>query len=125
MNIYQDEIMDHYRNPRNFGCKKMAHNTSSNKRNISCGDELTIHAHIIDGVVSDICFEGVGCALSTASTSLLTGFVKGKGVDEVKQLSANDVLKLLNIQVSSARLKCALLPLEAVHDAIENYRGEK
>ncbi|MBP6993716.1 iron-sulfur cluster assembly scaffold protein [Candidatus Woesebacteria bacterium] len=124
MNIYQDEIMDHYRNPRNFGCKMVAHNTSSNKRNISCGDELTIHAHIEDGVVTDICFEGAGCALSTASASLLTSFVKGKRVDQVRELGADEVLNLLKIQVTPARLKCALLPLDTIQESIENYKGE-
>lgn len=118
MTLYQDEIMDHYRNPRNFGCKDCIYNTSSVTHNPSCGDKIIVHAHIDVGIVRDICFEGFGCALSTASASLLTEYVKGKNVGEVCGITTVDVLEILAIEVSPARMKCALLPLEAIQEAV-------
>lgn len=120
MSLYQDEIMDHYRNPRNFGCTHCDSNVSSNMHNPSCGDTIKIHARVEENKVRDICFEGNGCALSTASASLLTESVKGKTISEIQKYTATDVLALLNIEVTPARMKCALLPLEAIQEAINS-----
>ncbi len=125
MSLYQDEIMDHYRNPRNFGCKNCESNASSHMHNPSCGDKIIIHANIKNDTVSDVCFEGFGCALSTASASLLTEFVKGKTISEIQQINAKQIISLLNIEVTTARLKCALLPLEAIQDAIDKNSKSK
>jgi nitrogen fixation NifU-like protein len=120
MSLYQDEIMDHYRNPRNFGCKDRKSNVASHLHNPSCGDKIEVRMSVENGIVTDICFEGYGCALSTASASILTEFVKGKPVTEVEQVDSDKVLLLLNIEVTPARMKCALLPLEAIQEAINS-----
>jgi nitrogen fixation NifU-like protein len=88
--------------------------------NPSCGDTIKIHARVEENKVRDICFEGNGCALSTASASLLTESVKGKTISEIQKYTATDVLALLNIEVTPARMKCALLPLEAIQEAINS-----
>ncbi len=125
MSFYQDEIMDHYRNPRNFGCKDCKSNATSELHNPSCGDKIQVRVLVENEVVKDICFEGYGCSLSTASASILTEFVKGKTISDTKQLDADKVVQLLNIDVTPARMKCALLPLEAIQEAIKTNSKSK
>lgn len=117
MTLYNDEIMDHYRNPRNFGCQGVPSNVSSDMHNPSCGDKIIVHAQVTDDTLRDICFEGYGCALSTASASMLTEYVKGKTIKEIAKIDAHLVVQLLGIEVTPVRLKCALLPLEAIQEA--------
>jgi len=119
MTLYHDLIMDHYRNPRNFDCKNRICSTSSSRHNPSCGDKIDINVKIVDNTIVDICFDGFGCALSTASASMLTEYVKGKSIDEVNKLNKEFVVNLLGIEVTPIRLKCALLPLETIQDAIK------
>jgi nitrogen fixation NifU-like protein len=73
---------------------------------------------IRDGIVEEVAFTGRGCAISQASASLLTDEIKGKPVDEVAKLTPDDVLDLLGIEISPARLKCALLSLDTVSHAL-------
>lgn len=120
MNAYTDEIMDHYRHPRNAKFDPaISYNAASDMDNPSCGDQIQVKALINDGSIQEIAFEEIGCALSTASASMLTEMVKGKSVEKVQQMTSEDVLKLLNISVSPVRMKCALMPLEAIQKAIE------
>ena len=123
MTMYQDEIMDHYRNPRNFGCRNCSSNTSSVMHNPSCGDKIIVHARVDDQTVRDICFEGFGCALSTASASLLTEHVKGMNVQNIHTITPEQVVEMLKISVSPARMKCALLPLEAIQEAVGSHQS--
>lgn len=76
-----------------------------------------------DGSIAKICFDGFGCALSTASASMLTEWVKNKKVDEVLELPLDFAVKLLDITVSPARMKCALLPLEALQEALKTTKS--
>ncbi|MEI7652929.1 MAG: iron-sulfur cluster assembly scaffold protein [bacterium] len=120
MNAYTDEIMDHYRHPRNSKFDpNISYNAASDMDNPSCGDQIQVKALIHDGHIREISFEEIGCALSTASASMLTEMVKGKTIEEVQRMTADDVLKLLAISISPVRLKCALMPLEAIQKAIE------
>jgi nitrogen fixation NifU-like protein len=83
--LYQEIILDHSRNPRNFGeCPNCARHAYGN--NPLCGDRITVHASLKDGVVEDIRFQGSGCAISTASASVMTETVKGKSEAEVAAL---------------------------------------
>jgi nitrogen fixation NifU-like protein len=83
--LYQEVILDHTKKPRNFG--KLEHASSSAQGfNPLCGDSVTVHLSVEDGRVVDVRFEGKGCAISTASASLMTEAIKGRDVDEVKQL---------------------------------------
>ena len=117
--LYRDEILEHYREPHNFGTLD-APDASHEGHNPLCGDRITIMLAIDDaGNVSDVAFSGRGCAISQASASLLTDEIKGRPLSEVEDTTNQDVLDLLGIEISPARLKCALLSLETMHRALE------
>ena len=85
-----------------------------------CGDRITLMLGIRDGVVAEVGFTGRGCAISQASASLLTDEIKGKPLDEVAKLNTQDLLDLLGIEISPARLKCALLSLDTLEHALSD-----
>ena len=117
--IYQEQILDHYHNPRHYGI--LDHPThQSDTKNISCGDALHMDIIVKDGILKDIGFYGNGCAISQASASLLTEAVCGKSVAEAESLKAEDAVNLLGIELSPNRLKCAILSLETLHKALKN-----
>lgn len=118
MSIYSDNIMDHYRNPRNRDCSKCKSNRFSHMHNPSCGDKVLMKIQIDDGSITEICFDGYGCALSTASASILTETLKGKNKDEVLNFTIQELIEILGIPVSPVRMKCASLPLEALKMAV-------
>lgn len=114
MNIYCELILDHYQNPRNYGTIK----NPSKKTviyNPSCGDKIELDIFIGEKKIKDIKFRGHGCAISQASASILTQFVMKKPKDELKKLDKDFMIKLLGIRLGPNRIKCALLPLEALH----------
>src|SRR5919109_2029846 len=114
--MYRDYILDHYKNPRNAGeLKDPTH--SYHDSNPLCGDELTMYLRIGDGHVDDVRFVGRGCAISQASASILTEEIKGKTLDEVKAIDRQHVIENLGIQISPARVKCALLGLKTLKGA--------
>ena len=113
MSLYGEIILDHYHNPRNFG-QLSKPTKSSLTLNPSCGDKIQMEIIDKNGVIKEIAFSGEGCAISTASASMLTEYAKDKEIEELKKLSPEDIIKLLGIEVSASRLKCALLPLEAL-----------
>src|SRR5207302_4800800 len=94
--FYREYILDHYKNPRNFGRLENA-DISHEEENPLCGDIVGIDVKLRDGVIEDVKFHGRGCAISQASASLLTERVKGKPLDEAKQLTKDDVLEELGI----------------------------
>ena len=83
--LYQEVILDHSKNPRNCNALPEA-NRKAEGYNPLCGDKVTVYLKLEDGIVQDISFEGVGCAISTASASLMTEVLKGKSVMEVEAL---------------------------------------
>jgi len=111
--MYQENILDHFENPRNFGhltsCNSKAHDT-----NPLCGDDFSFEFKISDGFVKDVRFNGHGCAISTASASMLSEKIIGKSIEEIKKLDKDDVLGLLGIELSHVRIKCAMLPLKVI-----------
>jgi len=111
--LYRDYILEHYRKPHNFGVIEEPSATYEGA-NPLCGDRITMQLGVKDGVVEDIGFTGRGCAISQASASLLTDEVKGKPVEAVAGIEATDVLDLLGIDISPARLKCAMLSFESL-----------
>ena len=115
--LYRDIILDHYRNPRNRGTLDPADYTYEDV-NPLCGDEIRIDVRVVDDKVSEIKFSGRGCAISQASTSMLTEMVEGLPLDEVKALTKDDLLEELAIPVSPARMKCALLGLKVLKAGI-------
>lgn len=117
MNIYQENILDHYQHPRHAGkLKKQSH--SSDVKNDLCGDDLQFELLIDKGVVKDAAFTGIGCVISKSAADILIDEIIGKKVSEVKKLTSDDLVKMLGIPISPTRLKCALISLEGVSKAI-------
>jgi nitrogen fixation NifU-like protein len=122
--LYRDEILEHYREPHNFGTLD-APDASYEGHNPLCGDRITIMLSVdVAGNVSDVAFSGRGCAISQASASMLTDEVKGRPLTEVEAMKNQDILDLLGIEISPARLKCALLSLETLQRALDERDGE-
>jgi nitrogen fixation protein NifU and related proteins len=111
--FYREYILDHYKNPRNFG-RIEAPDVTHEEYNPLCGDMVGMDFRLRDGVIEDVMFHGRGCAISQASASLMTERLKGMTLDEARQLSKEDVLEELGIDISPARLKCALLSLKVL-----------
>lgn len=120
--LYRDYILEHYRRPHNFGVLDGATN-SQEGANPLCGDRITMQLRVRGGVLDGVGFTGRGCAISQASASLLTDEVKGKDVEQAASMSTADVLELLGIEISPARMKCALLSLETLQGALQPAAG--
>lgn len=111
--LYRENILDHYQNPRNRGTLEKPDITYQDS-NPLCGDEIRIDLGLEDGVVREVRFSGKGCAISQASASMLTEVIKGKTVEEVKSLSKQELLDEVGIPLGPARIKCALLPYKVL-----------
>jgi nitrogen fixation NifU-like protein len=132
--IYRSHILEHARHPHNFGILADATHTAR-LANPTCGDACTIYLKIENDVIVDAKWDGHGCALSTAASSLLTehltqkpGLSRASGTMQLSPrhggggggfTSETEFLKLLGIEPTSGRLDCALLPLRAYHAAIK------
>ncbi len=121
MSFYQEIILDHYQFPHNKGLLESP-DAQCSLSNPTCGDSMKITINLNDTHITDCKFDGQACAISTASASLLTDFVLHKSMDEVMKLTAQDILTLLNIELSPIRLKCALLPLEGIQTALRSVK---
>lgn len=117
MDYYREYILDHYRNPRNYGTLEQpdAHAEDSNPL---CGDQLAIDLRIEGDRVAEVRFQGRGCAISQASASMLSEMIEGHSINEVVQLGKEDVLEALGISISPARMKCAFLSLRVLHRSL-------
>ena len=121
--IYSDIILDYYRYPRNKG-QITGPRIKAKDSNPLCGDVIEIQMQL-DGneKVSEIKFDGHGCAISQASASMLTELVKGKTLDEARKISKEDVLGLIGGELSAVRMKCALLSLKVLKTGVYTYLG--
>ncbi|MBF6604497.1 MAG: iron-sulfur cluster assembly scaffold protein [Chloroflexi bacterium] len=117
--LYRDYILEHSRRPHNFGIIE-APSASYEGSNPLCGDRITLQLAVRAGLVERVGFTGRGCAISQASASLLTDEIKGRPLAEVEAFRADDLLDLLGIDISPARLKCAMLS----HDTLRHALGE-
>ncbi len=123
--IYKEIILDYYRNPRNFG-KMEKFDSSARDSNPLCGDEIEMQVKFEGSKISEVRFVGRGCAISQASASMLTELAKGKDVEWVKNLSKDDILKMLgNPDLGPSRIKCALLGMKVLKQAVYSYAASK
>jgi nitrogen fixation NifU-like protein len=117
MDLYAQEILDHYKHPRHFGHLEeptlIYHDT-----NPLCGDEITLELRIEDNKVADVAFTGHGCAISRAAASMMSDEIVGMSLDELRKWDKESILDLLGIEVGPVRIKCALLPLKALKSAV-------
>jgi nitrogen fixation NifU-like protein len=115
--LYREQILDHYKRPQNFG-RLEQFDLEFEDSNPFCGDEQHVWIKLDDeGRVTEVSFEGKGCAISTAATSMLTDELEGKTREELLRLPKDFVLDLLGIEISATRMKCALLGLKVVKSA--------
>lgn len=119
MDLYRENILDHYKHPRNFGHLDGA-NVSSEEINMSCGDKIRMEIILDNKQILDIRFSGEGCAINQASASMLTEKVKGMRAEDVMKLDLKYIEGLLGTSLTPSRVKCALLPLEAIQKAVQS-----
>jgi len=115
--LYREEILEHYKDPHNFG-KLKKFNRSSKQLNPFCGDEIEVFTKINDGKLKEISFLGSGCAISISAASILTDFAKGKSAASLTKFTQEDMLSLLGVEVSETRKKCAFLALSVLKDCL-------
>lgn len=121
-NVYQAQLLDHYRNPRNKGMVSQA-DFASDEFNPSCGDRVAMSGTVKNNTVNLLGFDGSGCVISQATASLLTGHCVGKSVADIMAINAQAVIALIGISLGPIRLKCALLPLQALHNGINSLQS--
>ena len=115
--LYRDYILDHYKNPRNFGTLE-PHDLEHHDVNPLCGDELGVHLVVDeDGTITGLRFHGQGCAISQASASIASEELIGMKADAAAALGADWMIELLGIDISPTRRKCALLSLKVMRGA--------
>jgi nitrogen fixation NifU-like protein len=142
--LYRDIILDHYKNPQHRGLPE-AYDAEVHHVNPTCGDEVTLRVHVVDGAIADLGWEGEGCSISQASTSVMSGLVVGKPVNEALSLQKRfldlmqsqgraelgeadedeleDAVAFEGVSKYPARVKCALLGWMAMKSAVAEANG--
>ena len=124
MNLYQEILMDHYKNPRNRGTIE---NSSfiAEQRNSSCGDEIMCTGTIIENKLINVRFEGKGCVISQAAASLLSEKAKNASLTSINIFDCSTMIELIGMPLGPVRMQCALLSLSALQKGIFLYETEK
>ena len=120
--LYREVILDHYRNPRGHGVVEHP-DAEAEGQNPLCGDEISISLAFDGDTISDVRFEGRGCAISQAATSMLTELVVGRDAAEVARLPKEELLDEIGIPLTPVRLKCALLGLGTLKVALHKAKN--
>jgi nitrogen fixation NifU-like protein len=114
--LYRDYILEHYKQPRNFG-ELAEHDLEFHDKNPLCGDEMEVHIKVEDGKIADLKWHGQGCAISQAAASIASEELIGMPVDDAAKLDAEWMLEHMGIDISATRRKCALLNLKVLRGA--------
>jgi nitrogen fixation NifU-like protein len=118
MDLFSETILDHYKHPNNKGSLKNP-SISINELNPLCGDRLRVDLKIDSkGRIEEVGILPQGCAISTASASLLSEKLKGKSLKEIEKINEKDIFKMLGIEINPGRIKCAMLPLVTIKKAL-------
>ena len=120
--LYREVILDHYKNPRGHGLLEAA-DAHAEGQNPLCGDEVAVSLRFDGDTIAEVGFEGRGCAISQAATSMLTEIVVGRDADEVAQMPKEELLEEIGIPLTPVRLKCAILGLGVLKVALHKSRG--
>lgn len=117
--LYREVILEHYKHPHNAGALDHP-DISHEEHNPLCGDRIRIDLQVEDGIITDVRFQGRGCAISQASASLLTDELRGKSLEQARAISKEQVLDLIGIPLDKnpVRIKCALLSLKTLKAGI-------
>lgn len=120
--LYRDNLLDHYENPRHHGGLENA-TISHEESNPLCGDRIRVDIKLsADGtLIEDVSFSGDGCIISQASASLLMEEVAGKPITDIQKLERQDMLDMVGVQLTAARVKCAMLGLKVLKTGLYQY----
>ena len=124
--MYRQQILDHYKNPRNYGEIEEA-TFSHVGENPMCGDTIEMDVVLDDDeeTIQAVAFQGDGCAISQASASMLSERLEGMTIAELEELDRDDIIDMLGVDISPMRVKCAVLAEKVAQDGAEIYFGEK
>jgi len=123
--MYRQQILEHYRNPRNYG--ELEDPTFSHVgENPMCGDEIELDVELAedDETIARVAFQGQGCAISQASASMLSERLPGMTLSELDELDRDDVIDMLGVEISPMRIKCAVLAEKVAQDGAKIHRGD-
>jgi nitrogen fixation NifU-like protein len=115
--LYRENILDHYGNPRNEGVLEDA-DISHERQNPVCGDVVRLDIKLEDGRVKEARFRRQGCVISMASASMFTEKIKGKTISELQELDEGDIFDMLGVELGPSRFHCAVLPLRVLEEAL-------
>jgi len=121
--LYTDKVIEHFKNPHNQGQIKDA-DAVGEKGNMACGDVMKIYLKVKDDKIDDIKFETFGCAAAIAVTSAMTDLAKGAKLDKAHAITKDDVVKALG-DLPSSKIHCSMLGIDALQEAIDNYKKNK
>ena len=121
MDLYKEEVMDHYEHPRNQGELLGSDVLSERDSNASCGDMVQFYLKIKDGKVVEVKWKGSGCAITPASASKLSEYLQGQTLQELRKMSEDELLtKGVGFEVNPGRMKCLMLPIKVVKKLLGN-----
>ena len=121
MDLYKEEVMDHYENPRNQGELSGDNIKSERDSNASCGDMVQYYLKIEEGKIVEAKWKGIGCAITTASASKLSEYIRGKKLSELANISDEQMLaEAVGFEVNPGRIKCLTLPIKVIRKILGN-----
>ncbi len=118
--LYREQLLEIYKNPSNRG-NLLKSSVRVVEKNTFCGDIITLELEIENGVIKDVAFDGDACMVAIASASLLTDEIKGRTVEEAGKITKKDILGLIGVELTTSRVKCAMLILDALNSALKDY----
>ncbi len=121
MDIYREEVLDHYKTPRNQGKLVGDDVLTASGANSSCGDSIKVYLRVTEGKIDEVRWEGSGCAISTAAASKLSQYLQGKTVKALTKMSEDELTReAIGLKVNPGRLKCLMLPATVVRKLLGN-----